>query len=199
MDNLQILIDEYILDAENPLKNFSLGLHYHSLNQTASAVSFYLRTAERTDDKLLIYSSLLGAAVCFTTQGCRNFTVKSILRNALLTMPERPEAYFLLSQHHEHEARRNGNAEEAIKQWHDCYMISCLGERFGRDVIKPLYVNVVDYKPYSLTFQRAVSSWWCGLCNESKDLFEYLLKNYGNIMDESYKAAVLGNLNHLKS
>jgi hypothetical protein len=78
-------------------------------------------------------------------------------------------------------------------------MISCLGERFGIDVRQPLYINIDIYKPYALTFERAVSSWWCGLCNESKNLFDELLKNYGDTMDEAYKNAVIGNINHLNS
>lgn len=199
MTNLQTLINEYILDTENPVTNFNLALHYHNLNQTASAMSFYLRTAERTHDKLLSYSCLLGASICYSTQGCRNFTVKSLLRNALITLPDRPEAYIMLAQHHEHEARKTTNSDEAIKSWHDCYMISCLGERFGIDIRQPLYINIDIYKPYALTFERAVSSWWCGLCNESKNLFDELLKNYGDTMDEVYKNAVIGNINHLNS
>ena len=47
------LLHKYIESPEDPEANFALGLHYHSIDQTASAVSFYLRAAERSGDPLL--------------------------------------------------------------------------------------------------------------------------------------------------
>jgi hypothetical protein len=59
------LIISYIIDSENPDLNFKIALHYYSIGQTASAVSFFIRTAERAPDDLLKYQSLLFAARCF--------------------------------------------------------------------------------------------------------------------------------------
>ena len=61
-----------------------------------SAVSYYLRAAERTDEILLKYESLIRAALCFERQGSRNFTVKGLIQHAISTCPTRPEAYFYL-------------------------------------------------------------------------------------------------------
>ncbi len=56
------LINNFIVDPNNPENNFILALYYDSLGQTASAVSYYLRTAERTNDDLLKYECLLKSA-----------------------------------------------------------------------------------------------------------------------------------------
>jgi hypothetical protein len=90
--SLNELLYKFIDDPEDPINNFNLAVHYHSIGQTASALSYYLRTAERSDEKRMQYQCLLSAANCFKSQGTRNFTVKSLLQNALTTYPERPEA-----------------------------------------------------------------------------------------------------------
>ena len=74
-DKIQPHLLEYIKDPTDPERNFAIGLQYDLLGQSASAVSFFLRTAERTDDELLRYECLLRAALCFERQGSRNFTV----------------------------------------------------------------------------------------------------------------------------
>jgi len=51
----------------------------------------------------------------------------------------------------------------------------------------------VDYPgKYGLIFEKAVSSWWCGLCEESRNLFKDLIKNYD--IDDVHRAAILQNL-----
>ena len=46
------LLIDYINDSENSDLNFSLALYYYSIGQTASAVSFIIRTVERTKGDL---------------------------------------------------------------------------------------------------------------------------------------------------
>jgi hypothetical protein len=46
-DNIQKLIVEYAATPDDPHLNFGLGLAYKEIGQTASAVSFFLRTAEK--------------------------------------------------------------------------------------------------------------------------------------------------------
>jgi hypothetical protein len=46
--NLEELLHKFINDPENADNNFKLAIYYDSIGQTASAVSYYLRTAERT-------------------------------------------------------------------------------------------------------------------------------------------------------
>ena len=153
--NLEELLHKFINDPENADNNFKLAIYYDSIGQTASAVSYYLRTAERTKFEEIKYQSLLRSAICFDIQGSRNLTVKGLIQHALAILPTRPEAYFLLSRFYE----REGN-------YQDSYLISSLGEKIAEDNLQPLNLYVEYPGFYGIIFEKAVSSWWCGLCNE---------------------------------
>ena len=185
--NIKELLHNFVKDPENTDNNFKLAIYYDSLGQTASAISYYLRTAERTDFDVIKYQCILRSALCFDSQGCRNFTVKGLLQHALAIMPKRPEAYFLLSRFYERE-----------KNYQDSYLISSLGESIADRDPEQLKLNV-DYPGfYGILFEKAVSSWWCGLCDDSRDYFIDLKKNYWNEMDDIHKQSVMNNLESLK-
>ena len=105
--NITKLLNDFISNPEDCLINLKLAVYYDSIGQTASAVSYYLRTAERAESDEIKYQSLLRAAICFDKQGCRNFTVKGLLQHSLAILPKRPEAYFLLSRFYEREENYN--------------------------------------------------------------------------------------------
>jgi hypothetical protein len=182
---LTSLLNTYIQNPDYFDNNFNLGLYYEEIGQTASALSYYLRASERTEDYDLRYECLLRASICFTRQGSRNFTVKGLLQNAITTCPERPEAYYLLSVYHE--------SENKDGCWNDCYLIASIGEIISRDkLIKPLITNVNYPGYYGIIFQKAVSGWWCGLCEESRNLFKDLLSNYS--ITNYYRRLCFNNL-----
>jgi FkbM family methyltransferase len=182
--NLNNLLYNFINDPENSDNNFKLAIYYDSIGQTASAVSYYLRTAERTKFDDIKYQSILRSAICFSIQGSRNFTVKGLLQHALAILPKRPEAYFLLSRFYEKEG-----------SYHDAYLIASLGEKIADKDLEPLNLYVEYPGFYGIIFEKAVSSWWCGLCDESRKLFEDLNKNYD--LDEIHKQSVKDNLKML--
>lgn len=184
--NLNELIDRYIKDSENPTNNFSLAVYYHRIGQTASAVSYYLRTAERTDDKKMQYQCLLGASKCFESQGTRNFTVKSLLQNALTTDPKRPEAYYLLSRFY---AKENNP--------HESYLISSIGEKVTEKNLEPLDIEVGYPGFYSLIINKAEAAYPCGLCDESRKLFFQLKEEYVNDMNDRDKEYLQNKLSSL--
>lgn len=129
--SLNDLLGKYINDPEDYLNNFYLAFYYHNIGQTASAISYYLRTAERSDSKKMQYQCLLAAAKCFEAQGTRNFTVKSLLQNALTTDPKRPEAYYLLSHFY------------AIEGSHyESYLIASIGESVAEKNAEPLDISI---------------------------------------------------------
>ena len=99
--NLQNLLHKFIQDPESPENNFYLGTYYDNIEQSASAVSYYLRTAERSRSELIKYQCILRAGLCFSKQGCRNTTVKGLFQHALAIIPTRPEGYYLLSRFYE--------------------------------------------------------------------------------------------------
>ena len=56
---LQPLIDKYISDTTNPDSNYWLAYEYEKIGQNAAALSYYLRCAEISEDKDLVYECLL--------------------------------------------------------------------------------------------------------------------------------------------
>lgn len=181
---LSILLKNYIFDPQDSENNFSLGLYYESIGQTASALSFYLRSAERTNDDLLKYECLIRGSICFEQQGTRGFTVKGLLQHAISILPKRPEAYYLLSKYFENRTEDG--------HWNDSYMIASIGEKVCQFENENLRTDVSYPGYYGLLFQKAVSSWWCGLCDESRNIFIDLYGNYD--LADPYKQLVINNL-----
>lgn len=183
MFDLQKALREYAYDVENPQKNLALALIYEKLGQYAGAISFYLRTAERTDDKHLSYFCIIKVAQCFDFQEGRNNTVIAMYKHAICLMPERPEAYYFLSRNY-----------EQIKEHVDSYMISELA-LFKCDFNSPKLIYDIGYPgKYGIIFQKAVSSWWWGKSAESRKLFKDLADEYYDEMDEMHINAVQNNL-----
>jgi FkbM family methyltransferase len=188
MNNLQDLLNEFVRDPENSTNNLNLATHYHSIGQTASAISYYIRTAERTEDNTLMYACLLSASDCFESQGCRNNSVKGMIQSAVALDPKRPEGYYLLSRFYERE-----------KNYHDSYLISSIGLEVSNFDCEPLPLTVDYPGKYGILFERAVSSWWCGLCDDSRKYFLELKNEYWSIMDISHRKAVMDNLKMFKA
>jgi tetratricopeptide (TPR) repeat protein len=183
-DILKALLYNYINSPDNAETNFNLGYFYHSIGQTASAISFYLRAAERSERRLLRYECLLRASICFESQGCRNNSVEGMLQHAVALFPERPEGYFYLSRFY-----------ERTKKWFHAYTIASIGEKVA-DKKPNEPINNLDYPGfYGIIFEKAVSAWWTGLCEESRDIFKYL--SIHEPLDEIHKQAVFYNLKNL--
>jgi hypothetical protein len=180
------LID-FSLDTENGEKNFNLAVWYERQGHTAPAHTYYLRAAERTEDKILAYAALLRASFCYRSQGSRDGTEKILLENALVFLPERPEAYYFLSLFYERK-----------KEWQNCHIYANLGlEQYKRKVEK---INIPEYRgKYALIFQKAISAWWWGRAMESRELLHSLVDNYWNEMDEGHKNSVEDNITRLGS
>ena len=180
MELIAGLIADLSKDPFSPILNFECAKEYRRLNQTASAVTFYLRCAEygAENDSLLVYISLIELSKCFDDQKGREHTVKNALQQAIAYMPYRPEAYFFLSNFYE----RQGN-------WQECYTQATIGE----------HMAVVDYDlpvegyygEYCLIFEKAVSAYWIGRKDESIKLFRHLEKQD---LRSEYQKSVRENL-----
>lgn len=180
------LIQKYILNPNNPETNFSLALAYDNIGQTASAISYYIRTAERTEDDLLKYECLIRAAMCFEKQGTRKFTVKGLLQQAVSVQPKRPEGYYLLSCFYQHNTANEG-------RWLDSYTTASIGLQVSEfENLQSLRTEVNYPGKYGLLFQKAIVGWNCGLCEESKNILMDLHTNYE--MLEHFSTTVRNNL-----
>lgn len=181
--DIETLIVDLSRDPFNPLLNFDVAVQYQTDNQTASAVSFYLRTIEYGYEThpLHVYASLLKLAHCFEDQKDRAYTVTNALLQAMAYQPGRPEAYFLYSRFH-----------ERAQNWQESYTFACLGLATIGDSRLPVDVDYHGY--FCLVFQKAVSAYWIGRKNESIDLFTKL---HQLDLPADYRQSVLANLERL--
>lgn len=180
--NIENLVVELSKDSFNPVLNFNCAVEYEKLNQGASAVSFYLRAAEYgvNTHREIVYASLLKISKCFDNQKDRQWNVTNYILHALAYAPERPEAYLLMSKYFERD-----------KAWQECYTWAEMGLN-ANSKVPNLPVDVGYPGKYSLLFQKAVSSWWIGRREESKNTFIDLLDNYE--MSQEYISSCLYNL-----
>ena len=186
VSTISFMLKTFIKNPNEPENNFKLAIYYEELGQTASAVSYYIRTAERTENELLRFECLIRAAMCFEKQGTRKFTVKGLLQQAVAIQPKRPEGYYLLSRFYEHNTANDG-------RWLDSYMTASQGLSVcDFDNLTPLRTKVTYPGKYSLMIQKAVVAWNCGLCEESKNILLDVYTNYD--MDEYFTNLVRTNL-----
>jgi hypothetical protein len=188
-DNIEALVVQLATDPFNPQLNFELGLAYEDINQNASAVSFYLRCAEygTAFDPEIIYTSLIRIAGCLARQSDRKHSMTGALLHAIAYWPERPEAYFLMSQYF-----------ERTQQWQEAYSWACIGLAMDRKLdqyAKPLPASVGYEGKYCLLFEKAVSAWWVGRKDEARAILHDLLNNYN--MSTEYIKSSLYNLKQI--
>jgi len=190
MDELIKKIKEYAYDTENIEKNYALAIIYDSMGQTASAILFFLRTAElvieQSGDKLLAYECLLKCANCYNKQGNRRHTVTILIKHALCLLPKRPEAYYIYSKLME-------VAHEYVESY--TYAQMALG---SCDFDGPSLRSDVGYPGiWGLIFEKAISAWHWGKGLESRRLLLDLKNNYCDVMDLEHKNVVQTNLTSL--
>jgi hypothetical protein len=173
-------------NTEDPLLNFRVAHAYHERGQTAAAISFYLRCAERTSYDELAYICLLQMSKCFAAQKNRNFTVKYLIKCAISILPRRPEGYYYLCKFYE-----NSNEN------YDCYTASKIALEVC-DFSTPALDTLTDYPgKYSFIFLQARAGWHWDKNEETKKLLSLLLNEYHDVMDKNHLTAVQNNLINL--
>ena len=182
--SIENLIIELSHDPFNSDKNFVVATEYERLNQSASAVSFYLRTIEYSNksNDLAVYTSLIKLSQAFETQNDRIHSMNHALSQAVTYMPNRPEAYWHMARLH-----------ESLKTWQDSYMWSVVGLQTPV-YQEPLPAFVGYYGAYCLEFQKAVAAYWIGRRDES---VEILLKLKEQPVNAMYLEAINANLKRL--
>ena len=186
--NIENLVIQLSKDPFNPDLNFDLAEEYLSLNQTASAVSFYLRCAEYSgNNNPKAYASLLRMAQCFHDQQGREYSVSNCLYQALAYDDTRPEAYFELSKYYE----KAGN-------WQEAYTFAVIGMGWAKGLMDSdlLPIDIGYYGTYCLEFQKYVAAWWIGHKDESVTGLRILANKD---MNQMYKDAVAYNLEKLNA
>jgi FkbM family methyltransferase len=160
------LVADFSTDPFNPEKNFAIALEYEKLNQTASAVSFYLRAAEYGYETHppIVYTSLLKMSQCFMRQGDRAATVINNISQAMTYLPERPEAYFFMAEFHEH-----------YQQWQLAYSAASIGLSItnGKTFAR-LPAPTGYHGSFCLKFKKAIAAFLVGRKDESHELLLHL-------------------------
>ena len=156
-------IHNFLNDPQNPITNFWLAFEYDINGQTASAVSYYLRAAERTFETNLQYESLLRIAKCFERQKNRNFTVSGLYTRAITVDPHRPEAYFLFSEFY-----------YLNKDWQNCYLYATLGLSLATKLNEKTLTDIGYTGTTGLEYYKAISGWYVGFYTQSKDTLNKL-------------------------
>lgn len=176
----------FALDTEDAQKNFNLAVWYENQNHLTPAMSYFLRASERTEDNLLAYESLIRGFFCFDNQGHREVSAQSMLHQALLVDPKRPEAYYLLSRYFEKK-----------QDWMHSYMFANLGIQIAEHNNISLQTDVGYLGKYALLFQKVVSGWWWGKAQECRDILKDLVDNYWDQMPKYYQDTVENNFSRL--
>jgi hypothetical protein len=184
MISIEKLIEDASHDMFNPVLNFEIAKKYEELEQTASAVSFYLRAAEYGHDThpTIVYASLLKIARCFEDQANREHSVSNALLQAIQYMPARPEGYFLLSRFY-----------ERSQKWQECYTFAEMGMMYTTR-LDQLPADVEYPGAFVLLFEKGVSAWWLGRKEESLEIFYDLLEQ--DIPDH-YRSTIEYNIDRI--
>jgi tetratricopeptide (TPR) repeat protein len=187
MSVIEDLVVQASYDPFDPINNFKIGEEYFKIGQLASAVSFYLRSAEYGFEThtTVAYAALLKMAWCFDIQKGRGHSSSGSILQAMSLISDRPEAYFWYSRFHE----RQGN-------WQEAYSFAELGLKYAIDGLTPLEGDVDYLGKYCLEFEKAVSGWWLGRETESRAIFKKIL-----IEDirQDYRVCIEDNLNRVAS
>ena len=118
--SLKIKLEEYIQDPDEPTNSFEVGREYELIGQYASAMGYYLKCAELTDDDKLAYECLLRKAQCYNELPDRQEHVRNCCLLAIGLLPSRPEAYHLISIFY-----------EKAGQWQESHAWSVAGQRLN--------------------------------------------------------------------
>jgi len=185
---LRRTLNEYISDVNDPILNFRLAIVYEHMGQTAAAISFFTRAAEKTEDKLLAYESLIKMGNCFSAQGKRVYSVKSCYSRAITILPTRPEAYYLLAR-----------SEEWEQNYYQAYTMASIALEICDFESEPLRTNVGYPAKYALIFEKSISAYWWGNNMECRKLLQNIVNDYWDELDDSHRSMVENNITRLGS
>ena len=174
-------LHEYIRDPENPETNWNLAIEYLNNDQTASAICFFLRCADRSGDDLdLAYECLIHIGRCFDRQANRLEHVRCMYRHAIALLPKRPEAYYMLA-----------NFENWYQNWPQSYHL-CRQALELCDFDSPPFRRKCRYPgKWGLVYEKTITCWWWGKLEEYKVGLIDLVTNNSSDMDYERKNIIL--------
>ena len=186
MSRIRDLLYSYVFNPSTD-NRLELAEEYFLQKQYAAAVSYYLKTAETTDNKNIQYYCLIQCGKCFEIPANRKHSVMTLYKHAMHILPDRPEAYYYLSKIY-----------EAHSDWYDSYTFAHLG--LQKPEVNDRFTKSLGYQgKYFLIFQKAVAAWHVGKGQEARYLLQDLINNYLDKLDEVHKRSVFRNAQQLGS
>ena len=186
-------LKRYINVPRSDVANFELACNYFDIGQYASAISYYLRCAELSDDKELVYESLILSHSCMAKVGNRAIFERGQLLQAVGQSPHRPETYQCLCGWLEFCGSERIHSEQELYLM--MYSYACIGiynSTNGKDF---RYYN--EYEGYyALLYYKALSGWYIGKTEESKKLW-IELKNNSDNLSERFRLSIDNNIKNL--
>jgi hypothetical protein len=172
MNNINLdILNDVVLDYENPHKIYKLAREYDIREQGAAAFGWYLRAADMStgktwDDKWIQYKSMIMGAFIYDRSRDRNHSTEGLLKIAIETMPERPEAFYFLAKH-----------KASNDDWRESLMYSAIGLRNAEtDVVEDKDIGYPGINGLRLLYARA--KWKTDGRDDSKNLaFDLKYKN----------------------
>lgn len=184
IENIYNILELLALSPEHPNLNYIIAEQYFNMGHTASALTHFLRAAERTDNNNFAYKCLIMCFKCLDKQQNRDFSSTHLLKQAIAIKPHRPEAYFYLSKLYEYK-----------KQWYESYTYSSIGLECTESD-NSIYFD--DYPgKIGLIFNKAIAAYWWDKIDESRELLNLILEQYNNI-PEKYLASIEYNLTEIE-
>ena len=183
---IQNLITRLAYNPKDARLNFQVGLEYEKIGQTASALSFYLRSAElsATTYVELCYSAILKVGNILEQQSQRDLTATNVYFQAIEFMPTRPEAYYFLSRYYE----KHGS-------WSEAAMFAQLSINCSKNK-KPLEYNPGYPGDFAPRFIKARASFYSG--RKAKTEKEYLtIAEFSRNLPPEYFKILAQGLNSL--
>lgn len=187
-ENLHLLND-VVMDYDNPEKIYKLAFEYDKLKQGAAAFGWYLRAADMSkgdtfESKWLQYKSILRGAAIFDRAGNRDHTTGGLYKMAIQTLPERPEAYYLYSKWQMNRS-----------DWREALVYSKMGLNCDHD---PVVDPDLDYPGVlGLKYVNAMSEWKTNGRDDSKNLlFDLKYKNKLDSVTDNEVTGVLNNIGY---
>lgn len=184
-DILTPLLKDFVDSPRDPWVNFRLGQFYDASGHVAAALSYYLRTAELTEDKELAYTCLLRNYLNFNKQTRRSHSAKGQLLHAIALLPTRPEAYYHLSRFY-----------ETKQEWQEGYAAILQAIENSTQELPNLPYHVDYPGAFVLRLQKALLGWRIGQCNSARTQLRDLMNT--EYMPEYYGTLTRNNLINLK-
>lgn len=172
-------LEGFIRTPQDEEYSYDLAKLYYHEGHYASAISFFLRTAEYGVDKNKIYLSMIYIGLCLRKQGNRIHSEIHSYLNAITADPHRKEAYLFLSECYENKQDHN-----------NAYLTAVV----GYNAVSTFIETVEEFSENKLKFQMAVNVYRIGNYKLAKELF---LSLEGK-MQSPYKELIENNITYLK-